>query len=63
MGNDGTRKGTHAYVLTNYTPGTAMTYYFGAGWNKWKFPTDEDWFKAVNNFAEAAKKPLQVKLK
>ena len=62
-GKEVKRKGTHAYVLTNYTPGTAMTYYFGAGWNKWKFPTDEDWFKAVNNFAEAAKKPLQVKLK
>ena len=56
-------KGSHAYVLTNYTPGTAMTYYFGAGWNKWKFPTDEDWFKAVSEFKTKVANPLKVTIK
>jgi hypothetical protein len=62
-GKEVKRKGTHAYVLTNYTPGKAMTYYFGAGWNKWKFPTDEDWFKAVDEFATKSKNPLKVIVK
>lgn len=62
-GKEVKKKGTHAYVLTNYTSGKAMTYYFGAGWNKWKFPTDEDWFKAVGEFAAKTKTPLKIKLK
>jgi hypothetical protein len=62
-GKEVKRKGAHAYVLNNYTPGTAMTYYFGAGWNKWKFPTDADWFKAVNDFNSKAKNPLKVLIK
>lgn len=62
-GKEVKRKGSHAYVLTNYTPGTAMTYYFGGGWNKWKFPTDEDWFKAVSEFKTKVANPLKVKIK
>ena len=36
-----------------YTPGDTLTYYFGACWSKYEgaqsFPTDEDWFRAVEN--------------
>ena len=56
-------KNAHAFVLTNYTPGTAMTYYFGAGWSKWKYPTDADWFKAVDEFTAKTKNPLKVSVK
>jgi len=62
-GKAGLKKGDHAFILTDYTPGTNFTYYFGAGWSKWKYPTDEDWFKAVNEFNSKIKSPLQVKLK
>ncbi|HLP04825.1 MAG TPA: DUF4861 family protein [Paludibacter sp.] len=57
------KKNNHAFILTNYSPGTSMTYYFGAGWNKCNFPTDADWFKAVNDFAAKTKSPLKVKVK
>lgn len=52
----------HLLMLTDYTVGKKFTYYFGAGWNSWKFPTDKDWFNAVNEFSQTVKKPLKVKL-
>jgi hypothetical protein len=55
--------GTHALVLADYKVGDNFTYYFGGGWNKWGFPTDEDWFNAVKSFSEAISKPLQVTVK
>jgi len=57
------KKNAHAFLLANYKVGTSFTYYFGGGWNKWKFPTDADWFKAVNDFAAKTKSPLKVKMK
>jgi len=57
------KQGEHALVLSNYKVGTPFTYYFGGGWSKWKFPTDADWFKAVNDFASKTKSPLKVILK
>ena len=62
-GKEVMKKNAHAFVLTNYTAGTAMTYYFGAGWSKWKFPTDADWFKAVDEFAAKTKSPLKITVK
>lgn len=55
--------GTHALVLGDYKVGDNFTYYFGGGWSKWGYPTDEDWFKALNSFSEAVSKPLQVSVK
>ena len=57
------RTSTHGLVISSYKTGNSFTYYFGAGWSKWKYPTDADWFKAVNAFAETASKPLQVTVK
>jgi len=64
-GNDinGMKKGDHALILSDYKVGSTFTYYFGGGWSKWKFPTDADWFNAVNNFALHTKNPLKVILK
>ena len=62
-GNDGLKKANHAFVLSNYNIGSTFTYYFGAGWSKWKYPTDNDWFKAVDEFALKTKNPLKVSLK
>ena len=61
--NKAIRKGVHGLLLTNYRVGDKFTYYFGAGWNKWLFPTDEDWFNALNNYRESVLNPIIVKLK
>ena len=56
-------KTTHAFFLSDYRVGSDFTYYFGGGWNKWKFPTDADWFKAVVEFTVKTKSPLKVTAK
>jgi len=61
--NTATKKGEHALVMSDYTVGKLFTYYFGGGWSKWIYPTDEDWFKALNQFSENVKNPLKVKIK
>jgi hypothetical protein len=61
--NTARKKGEHALVMSDYTVGKSFTYYFGGGWSKWKFPTDEDWFKAINQFTDNVKNPLKVKIK
>ena len=53
----------HALLLSKYKVGKKFTYYFGGGWSKWHFPTDNDWFNAVNNFSEIKNNPLKIKLK
>ncbi|MDR0750380.1 MAG: DUF4861 domain-containing protein [Tannerellaceae bacterium] len=50
----------HFVLTTAYKPGDTLTYYFGGGWSKWKFPTDNDWFRAVERFARAIEEPLRV---
>lgn len=57
------QKGEHALVVADYTVGKSFTYYFGGGWNKWIYPTDEDWFKAMNLFSDNVKNPLKIKIK
>ena len=61
--NTARKIGTHALVLSDYKVGDSFTYYFGGGWSKWIYPTDDDWFKAINSFSEAISKPLQVTVK
>ena len=60
---DSKKKNSHAILLSDYKVGGSFTYYFGGGWNMWKFPNDADWFKAVNDFTAKAKNPLKVKMK
>lgn len=53
----------HVLIMTDYKPGTEFTYYFGGGWSKWGFPTDADWFKAMQRFSNKLKSPLKVEIK
>jgi len=53
----------HFLLLSDYVIGSSFTYYFGAGWSKWKYPTDADWFKAVTDFSTKTKSPLKVIMK
>jgi len=57
------KKNDHFLLISDYNVGSTFTYYFGGGWSKWKFPTNNDWFNAVDNFALRAKNPLKVTLK
>lgn len=49
-------------AVTEYNPGAKFTYFFGAGWSKWGFEKDEDWFSYMQNMAKKIKSPLKVKL-
>ena len=53
----------HFLLLSDYVIDSSFTYYFGAGWSKWKYPTDADWFKAVTDFSTNTKSPLKVIMK
>jgi hypothetical protein len=50
----------HYAILADYQVGNDFTYYFGGGWSKWKFSTDEDWFNALVRFSQSQKKPLKT---
>ena len=49
-------------VLSNYKIGDEFTWYFGAGWSKWKFPTEQDWLTALAHFSQAKQNPVKIYL-
>ncbi len=49
-------------AIADYTKSSEFTYYFGAGWSKWGFETDEDWFNYVADFTQRLHAPLGVKV-
>ena len=53
----------HALITASYKSGDTFTWYFGGGWSKWVYPTDNDWFKALAQFSAAYKNPLKVTVK
>jgi hypothetical protein len=53
----------HLLLLTNYSDERPFVYYFGAGWSKWGFPTDQDWFNYMDTFSQRFKSPLKVVVK
>ncbi len=53
---------THLLVLADYKKTEPFIYYFGAGWSKWGFESDEDWFNYVEKYVESLKEPLVVKI-
>lgn len=55
-------KGIHSLQISDYRAGEEFTYYFGGGWNKWKHATDEDWFRAVENYKISIANPLKIKI-
>jgi hypothetical protein len=62
-GKDTAHVDKHLILTTAYKPGDTLTYYFGGGWSKWKFASDDDWFKAVERFARTKQEPLRVTVK
>jgi len=57
------QEGEHLLILSNYTSGDEFTYYFGGGWSKWKFPSDDNWFNAMVHFNQSITSPLSVNIK
>ncbi len=53
----------HLLAITEQTPEKEVSYYFGAGWNKFGFPTPDDWGAYVENQAKLLKSPLKVSFK
>ncbi|MDR1499871.1 MAG: DUF4861 domain-containing protein [Tannerellaceae bacterium] len=50
----------HVLAISDYAPGTKLTYYWGGGWSKWGFPASDDWFTYMRGFACKVKAPLIV---
>lgn len=56
--------GATLYVTSEpYTMGQVETYYFGGGWSKRDYATDEEWFDATRQTVEALANPLIVTIK
>ena len=53
----------HLLVITDMPEDGNLTYWFGGGWSRWKYPTDADWFTATKQTALNALLPLQVSVK
>lgn len=50
-------------ALKDYNVGDTFTYYFGGGWSKRDYATDDEWFEATKKTAQAIANPLQVVVK
>lgn len=61
--NQALKDADNAMITSSYNSGDNFTYYFGGGWSKWLYPTDDDWFRALNQFSETTKNPLKVTVK
>ena len=53
----------HLLLLAPYETNEYFTYWFGGGWSRRKFASDEDWFKAIELFARARKLPLATEVR
>jgi hypothetical protein len=56
-------KDEHLLIQADYVVGSEFTYYFGGGWSKWGFETDQAWFDAVDGYSKKLKEPLQISIK
>jgi pectinesterase len=53
--------GNHYLVIGKVQPGQSLTSYVGAGWTSSRdFESAEDWWRAVDNFAQRLSAPLSV---
>ncbi|MDR2533902.1 MAG: DUF4861 domain-containing protein [Tannerellaceae bacterium] len=52
----------HLLILKDYRPGDTITYYFGGGWSKWKYPTEQEWFAALAQFSAALRQPFNIQI-
>jgi len=59
-GTEVTEKSDHLLITGKYIPGTPLTYFTGAGWNKWGFDSDQAWIDYLSVFSQKINSPLQV---
>ncbi|MDT3368642.1 MAG: DUF4861 domain-containing protein [Bacteroidota bacterium] len=50
----------HLLACTTYQPDSSFTYYWGAGWSKWGFVTQDDWFNFVRKESAKKAEPMMV---
>jgi hypothetical protein len=48
--------------ICNYKMGDKFRYFFGAGWSRFGFPKDSDWFRYLSDKRTALQQPLKVKI-
>lgn len=53
----------HLLAISDYTKARPFVYYFGGGWSKWGFDTDNDWFDYVEKLSDKISQPLRVSFK
>jgi len=61
--NDARKEGEHGLMTSSYKVGDTFTYYFGGGWSKWGYLSDDAWFNAINRFSEISRNPLKITVK
>ena len=49
-------------AIADYTPGSELVYYWGAGWSKYGFDTIEDWNAYIDEEASLKSEPLTVSI-
>jgi hypothetical protein len=55
-------KTNHILAVSPYQLNKPFVYYFCAGWSKWGFATDDDWFKYMQETSVKIKHPLTIKI-
>ena len=50
----------HVLGVENYLPGSGFTYYWGAGWSKYGFSSEQAWIDYLKAYAERVRNPLKV---
>jgi hypothetical protein len=50
----------HILGISHYKAGEVYRYFFGAGWNRYDFKTDQDWFNYLAQQRMALLNPLKV---
>ncbi len=56
-------KENHLLAIGQHLNGKSFTYYFGAGWSKWGFPSDKDWINYMKETSIKIRNPLIVIIK
>lgn len=52
----------HLIGISDYKTGEEFRYFFGAGWSKFGFGSDQDWFGYLSSQKIAISQPLEVKI-
>lgn len=52
----------HVLGLSEYVPGEDFVYYWGSGWSKAGFKSDEQWVDYLQKYAQKVRKPLIVEI-